>query len=72
MCFVGELVFNCLLLVACVVLACASLTGQAVNLIRGLVLQTGDILFSGSAALLCLTGIISFRTGKTLKCRKVS
>ena len=53
-------------------LACASLTGQAVNLIRGLVLQTGDILFSGSAALLCLTGIISFRTGKTLKCRKVS
>lgn len=55
-----------------IILACISLAGEAVNLIRGLTLQSGDLLFSGCAVLLFLDGIIALRTGKALKCRKVS
>lgn len=53
------------------ILSCVSLAGEAVNLIRGLELQTGDLFFSGGAVLLFLAGVIAHRSGKGLKCRQV-
>ena len=48
-----------------------SLLCEAVNLIRGLEMQTGDLLFAFCAPVILLTGILAFRARNGLQCRKV-
>ena len=52
-------------------LAAIALLGEGVNLIRGLALQTGDIVFAVCAPLILLTGVLAFRNRNDLKCEKL-
>ena len=54
-----------------VILSALSLAGEAVNLIRGKALLTGDIVFAACGAAVLTAGAAAHRTGKLLKCGKV-
>lgn len=54
-----------------VILSALSLAGEAVNLIRGKALLTGDIVFAACGAAVLAAGAAAHRTGKLLKCGKV-
>ncbi len=48
-----------------------ALIGEAVNLIRGLAMTSGDLVFALCAPVLLLAGILAWRAGKKLKCEKL-
>ena len=54
-----------------VILAGIALLGETVNLIRGLKMTSGDLLFAFCAPALILTGVLAYRSGKNLKCEKL-
>jgi len=54
------------------ILSGIALAGQGINLIRGLELIGGDILYAACAAALLAVGIFASRAGKDLKCEKLA
>ena len=54
-----------------VILSGIVLLGEAVNLIRGVELVSGDLVFALCAPALLLAGILAYRAGKNLKCEKL-
>ena len=53
------------------ILSGIALTGEAVTMIRGQAMTSGDLVFVLCAPVLLLTGILAWRAGKDLKCEKL-
>ena len=55
-----------------VILSGIALLGEAVNLIRGQKLVSGDLVFTLCAPVVLLAGILAYRSGKDLHCEKLT